>query len=174
MEEWRPVKDYEDLYEVSNMGRIRSLDRTSLDGRSLKGEIMKPTICSCGYSQIRLVKNGVRKSYMTHRLVAIAFIPNPNNLPEVNHKDENKLNNSIDNLEWCDRKYNVNYGTGIERCSNKLKKKVYCYDKDLNLVKIYNSTQETKEDGYQPSHVGDVALGKRKTHKGMIFKYEEV
>ena len=111
---------------------------------------------------------------MTHRLVAEAFIPNPNGFSEINHKDENKLNNTVDNLEWCDRIYNVNYGTGHDRGSDKLKKKVYCYDKDFNLIKIYNSAQETSEDGYQPSHVIDVALGKRKTHKNMIFKYEEV
>lgn len=171
---WRPIKGYEGLYEVSNMGRVRSLDWYDILGRKRKGKLIQNTICTCGYCQTGLTKDGKRKRYMTHRLVAEAFIPNPNGFSEINHKDENKLNNTVDNLEWCDRIYNINYGTGHDRGSDKLKKKVYCYDKDFNLIKIYNSAQETSEDGYQPSHVIDVALGKRKTHKNMIFKYEEV
>lgn len=106
-EVWKDIKDYEGLYQISNYGRIRSLNKT-------KGRIRKQSI-QRGYYYIWLSKNSKGKMYIVHRLVAQHFIPNPLHLPEVNHKDENKLNNNVDNLEWCDAKYNSNYGTRNER-----------------------------------------------------------
>lgn len=99
VEEWKDIKDYEGIYQVSNLGNIRNS----------KNKILHETITSKGYCVITLHKNGKRKKYKTHRLVAQAFLSNPNNLPQVNHMDENKFNNCVLNLEWCDNKYNSNY-----------------------------------------------------------------
>lgn len=113
IEEWRPVEGYEGLYEVSNTGRVRSFDRY-VKGKSYrlhKGKVLSPGKNSRGYLSAVLSYNGKHKSITVHRLVAQAFLPNPDNLPEINHKDEDKTNNSVDNLEWCDHKYNNNYGS---------------------------------------------------------------
>ena len=117
MEEWRAVPGYEGLYEVSNKGNVKSL---------IKNKIIKGFINRCGYILVGLSKNGIRKKITIHRLVAQVFIENPDNLPEVNHKDEDKANNSVDNLEWCDRKYNNNYGTANIRRRETLIKNGYC------------------------------------------------
>ena len=112
---WRPVVGYEGLYEVSSLGRVRSLDRyvKYSNGRINlhKGRILSPGKDTNGYLFVILTCNGKHKLIRVHRLVAQTFISNPDDLIEVNHKDEDKTNNSVDNLEWCDRKYNLNYGT---------------------------------------------------------------
>ncbi len=110
-EEWKDIKGYEGLYQISNLGRVKSLPKVRdlyfrTDERILALSTHK------GYLQVGLHKNNKRKLYRVHRLVAETFIPNPNNYKEVNHKDCNKQNNYIDNLEWCDRKYNVSYSKG--------------------------------------------------------------
>ena len=109
-EVWRPVRGYEGLYEVSNYGRVKSLKRNTAHER-----IMKPIKDSYGYLIVCLNKNGKQTNKKIHRLVAEAFIPNPNNLPQVNHKNEIKTDNRVENLEWCDNKYNTRYGTRGER-----------------------------------------------------------
>lgn len=114
---WKPVVGYEDLYEISNLGRVKSLERIVNDNggeKRLKEQILKPSYVG-GYYKIRLYINRKHKDYSIHRLVAQAFIPNPDNLPIINHKDENKLNNTVENLEWCTIKYNNTYGTVIEK-----------------------------------------------------------
>ena len=112
---WRPVVGYEGLYEVSNTGRVRSLDKYDSMNRFLRGRILRLFTDGLGYLRAQLYSNSKRKSFLVHRLVAQAFILNPDNLPQVNHRDENPSNDNVDNLEWCDGKYNVNYGTRIDR-----------------------------------------------------------
>lgn len=114
MEEWRAVPGYEGLYEVSNMGNVRNVRRNTL---------LKLSKTNDGYIQVWLYKNGIRNRFQVHRLVCQAFLPNPDNLPQVNHRDEVKINNRVENLEWCDGKYNVNYGTRQERYRNTMLEK---------------------------------------------------
>lgn len=126
-EKWLSIVGYEGVYEVSNLGRIKSLPRgKQWPYRQTHNNIRKPHLTNKYYS-VNLSKNGKTKWHLVHRLVAMAFLPNPDNLPCINHKDENRLNNfiaikkdgSVDfeksNLEWCSYKYNANYGTGIQR-----------------------------------------------------------
>lgn len=111
MEEFRTIAGYEGLYSVSNLGNVRN---------DLTGKILKPYPNHHNYLRVRLCKNAKAKGYFIHRLVAFAFIPNPDpdNFPEVNHLDEDKTNNRVENLEWCNRKYNANYGTARQRQSD--------------------------------------------------------
>ena len=137
MEIWKDIKGYEGLYQVSNLGRVKSLERIIINSigkkKTVNEIILKPIQISKNitYVRVNLCKNGIKKLYSVHRLVAEAFIPNPNNLPEVNHKDENKQSNFVyinengtvdlekSNLEWCTAKYNMNYGTARERMIEK-------------------------------------------------------
>ena len=111
IEEWRSIEGYEGLYEVSNTGRVRSLDRYDNRNYFRKGKVLSPGKDTVGYLFVILTCNGKRKAINVHRLVAKAFIENPDNLPQVNHKDEDKTNNNVDNLEWCTAKYNNKYGS---------------------------------------------------------------
>lgn len=110
------MEGYEGKYQVSNLGRIKSLSYRNT-GIS---KILVPKI-NKGYYEIGLYLNGIRKMFFVHRLVALTFIPNPNNLPQINHIDEDKTNNCVDNLEWCTQAYNNIYGTRLERVSSSLK-----------------------------------------------------
>ena len=113
---WKEIKGYEGRYQISSLGRVKSLNYN----KTGKEDILSPGNIR-GYLHVRLSKEGKSKPFQVHRLVALHFIPNPNNYPEVNHKDENKQNNTVDNLEWCDRKYNCNYGTRTQRSSESRK-----------------------------------------------------
>ena len=119
IEFWKDIKGYEGFYQVSNLGRVKSLSRSIYYSKGYtvyrKGKIKKPSFDKNGYPQIGLCKNGTVITRKIHRLVAEAFIPNPENKPEINHKDENKTNNYVDNLEWVTEKENVNYGYGAKR-----------------------------------------------------------
>lgn len=111
MEEiWKDIKYYEHYYQVSSLGKLRSLDRVDCNGNHRKGKPLKLFCDKDGYLIASLSKAGVAKHYKVHRIVAEAFIPNPNKLPQINHKDENKQNNRVDNLEWCTAQHNINYG----------------------------------------------------------------
>lgn len=151
MEEiWKDIKEYEQLYQISSHGNVKSLNYRN----SGKSQILKNHIMKNGYQQIKLCKQQPNKRYYIHRLVAEAFIPNPNNLPCVNHKDENPSNNHVDNLEWCTYEYNNNYGTVKERISKtqlnnpKLSKKVYQYTLDGKFVKEWESMNECERNGF--------------------------
>lgn len=120
---WKDIEGYEGLYQISNLGRVKSLEKyvnTAIKNNTKvkrKEQILKQYNKN-GYLQVTLTHNNKRKYFGVHRLVANAFIPNLNNYPQVNHKDENTLNNCVDNLEWCTAKYNCNYGTRNSRICN--------------------------------------------------------
>ena len=143
---WRPIRDWEGIYEVSDLGRVRSLDRwieyISKYGKPYKvwtkGRILALKI-SKGYCLAHLSYQGKAIHKTVHRLVAEAFIPNPDNLPEINHKDENTTNNAASNLEWCEQLYNIHYGTGIERRASKKRKVIAKYTKDGTYICTYDS-----------------------------------
>lgn len=171
MEEiWLPIKGYEGLYEVSNLGNVRSLNYK----RSGKiGNIIK-NIDKKGYVFVTLYKNGKHKSHKVHRLVAEAFIPNWFNEPQINHKDENPKNNNVDNLEWCDCSYNINYGTRNYKVSSSLSKIVLQFTLDGEFIREWNTSKELKINGFQQSAISRCCCGERKFHKGYIWKYKEV
>lgn len=176
---WRPIKGYEGWYEVSSYGNVRSLDRLVIhsEGRKRlwKGKIMKLCHLNNGYLNIELSKNCVKKHHSIHRLVAEAFIPNPDNLPIVNHKDENPNNNHVSNLEWCTRSYNINYGTRNEKVAVKLSKPVFQIDKITNeVITEYPSAAEAvRQTGFNYKHISACCNGKRKTAGGFKWQYKE-
>ena len=126
---WKDIQGYEGIYQVSSHGRVRSLDRIVVrpNGNGdyfAKGKIIYVVLTKWGYNEVHLHKDNKTKIYKVHRLVAQTFIENPNNLPCVNHIDENKTNNNVNNLEWCTYKYNNNYGTKKKRQGEKIKMKI--------------------------------------------------
>ena len=160
IEELKDIKDYEGEYAITRDGRVWSYK---------SNKFLKPKLVG-GYHQVNLYKDKKRKNYFIHRLVAEAFIPNPKGLPQVNHKDEDKSNNCVENLEWCDAKYNANYGTRTERAAKKLSKPVYCEELD----KIFRSGAAAgRELGLDPSSILKCCKGKRKTIGGYHWMYAE-
>lgn len=130
---WKDIKNYEGLYKISNLGRVKSLPKYA--GRSYRKEkILKTYLDKNGYVKVILCKNNKTRFLSIHRLLAEAFIPNPNDYPQINHKDENKQNNSLNNLEWCTCKYNINYGTRTKRDVEKRKMKREQKQKLLDLL----------------------------------------
>lgn len=170
MEEWRNIKDYEGLYQVSNMGNVKTLKYKGFNIEKL----LKPILQTNGYLYVQLYKDGNPRIYRVHRLVAEAFIPNPDNLSEVNHINENKTDNRVGNLEFCSHQYNCNYGTGIQRSVEKRSKTVYQYTMDGELVKEYPSVNEAaRQNSYDRSNITNCCNGKRKTAHGYKWKYKE-
>lgn len=140
MEEiWKDIRGYEGTYQISNCGRVKSLCRR----RRKEDKILKALLNSRDYLQVNLYKNGKMFRYLIHRLVAEAFIPNPNKLPCINHKDENKQNNYVNNLEWCTYQYNNNYGTRPDRVSqnNYFSKTILQYSKENVFIKEWKNTR---------------------------------
>ena len=133
-EEWKDIEGYEGIYQISNYGNVKSLERDIIDKsgkkRHNKERILKHNIDKYGYVYYWLYNNGYKKCIKGHKLVAKYFLPNPYNLPIINHKDENKSNNNVDNLEWCTYEYNLNYGTR----SKKYIKSVNMIDINTNLI----------------------------------------
>lgn len=179
---WKDIEGYPN-YQVSNLGNVRNLNFN----RTSKTKVLKSCIDGKGYQYVALYKDSKRKCSKVHRLVAQAFLPNPNNYKEVNHKDEVKTNNCVKNLEWCDAKYNVNYGTRTDRATqhpnykhrlgvlgkdNPNSKRVYQYTKIGEFVKLWNCTSEVERElGFFSSSISSCANGKRKTAYGFIWKY---
>lgn len=117
IEEWKDIKGYEGMYQVSNLGRIKSLDRKDSRGNFVKGKILKTSLNGKGYRCLKLSKNGIRKPFRVHRLVAETFIPNPDNLPCIDHINTIKTDNRVENLRWCTLKENMNNPITKETCS---------------------------------------------------------
>ena len=179
-EVWKDIKRYEGYYQISNKGNVRSVEREVIysNGRHYiyPSKIIKTFQDKKGYILVTLSKSNKLKTMKVHRLVAEAFIENLYNLPQVNHKDEDKTNNKVENLEWCDSKYNNNYGTKIKRFikknrNNKLSKPVYQYDLHGNLIKEWPSSHECGRNGFDASSVSLCCNGKLKTHKGYIWSF---
>lgn len=178
VEVWRDIEDYVGSYQISNFGRVRSLERIeNCRGRGKrlnKGRFLKQFNGKDKYKFVSLCKYGKTKQCSVHRLVAQAFIPNPDNLPCINHKDENKSNNSVNNLEWCTIAYNNNYGTAIQRRVEKQSKPVLQYTLNGEFVNEYPSVMETaRQTGILQSNISMCCLGKRKTAKGFIWRYKK-
>ncbi len=145
MEEWRDIQGYEGRYQVSNLGRVKSLERLDTIGRKVSDKILTQRKTKDGYIYVVLSDDGMNVFFLVHRLVVSAFLYNDSNYDEVNHMDENKENNSADNLEWCDRIYNSRYGTRNKRASDKMSKTVYQYDVCGNLIKEWTSAVEASK-----------------------------
>ena len=161
---WKDVAGYEGLYQVSDKGRIYSVERIDSRGHRRRGRVLKPVNNGHGYLQVGLCKGGTRKRKLMHRLVADAFIPNPKGFLEINHKDENKLNNRVENLEWCTREHNINYGTRTEKTS----KKVRAVEIKTGEVVTFNSTREAGRKGYNQGNVSMACRGTHKTRTGKL------
>lgn len=179
---WKQVPGYEGLYMVSDRGRVKSLDRYVKHwrgGLSLKpGRILKPGKDRCGYLHVILCNDGKNTKHLVHRLVAMAFIPNPKNLPEVNHKNEDKTDNRVENLEWVSHKYNSNHGTRNERISStmtngKQSKTVLQFTSEGEFVREWQSTMECGRNGFAQSSVCMCCNGKLKQYKGFTWSYKD-
>lgn len=178
-EEWRDIKGYEGLYQVSNLGRVRSLDRYTKSRwgtqKLEKGIIMKLSYDRDGYQIICLRRDAKNSRFRVHRLVAEAFIDNPYNYPLINHKDENKANNCVNNLEWCSHKYNVNYGSCIEKRIKKTRndphrsKAIRCIETGI----IYPSIMEVQRLlGYDASFIGKCCKGRSRYATAYGYHWE--
>ena len=137
---WKDIPGYEGLYQISNLGQVKSFRKSTKYGCQNE-YILKPNIASHGYKQVTLYKDTVKHKFLVHRLVASAFISNPNNLPQINHKDENRLNNYVDNLEWCTAEYNNAYGTARVRSIDTISKPIEQVTIDGKIVAVYRSTR---------------------------------
>ena len=169
---WRTVVikgEIYDKYQVSNLGRILSLNYRGTG----KAKLMEPFDNGHGYLQVHLSKNKITKNFLVHRLVAQTFIPNPNNLTEVNHIDEDKTNNRVDNLEWKSHKGNCNHGTRIERISKTQSKKVLQFTLDGVFVREWSSTHECGRNGFNQGNIVSCCNGKQKSAYGFIWRYKE-
>ena len=177
MEKWKPIPGYEGYYEVSSIGRVRSIDRIVQNGAWAKpvyGRILKLNN-NDGYMYCSLCKDGKPKPHKVHRLVALAFVPNPNNLPYINHKNEDKGDNRVENLEWCTKWYNEHYGNFSQKISAIKREKarsVVQYDLQGNFVRKYSCLTEVKEYGFNSDVAGDCCRGKTVTHNGFVFRFE--
>lgn len=174
-EVWKDIPGYEGLYQVSNLGRVKSMG----NDKSKKEKLLNSEKTIWGYLRVCLYKNNVSRHYSIHKLVASTFIHNPENLPCINHKDCNRTNNNVSNLEWCTQKYNVNYGDCLnKRINTKNKNKTYGAQKpvvqislDNKPIKIFSSISETDFYGFNHGAVSACCLGKRKNHKGYKWMF---
>jgi hypothetical protein len=162
IEIWKDIEDFEGMYQVSSFGRVRSLDRQVRNGHGYyvrRGRMLKPRATSNGYLQVAL-SNQTQK--LVHRLVADAFIPNKDNLPQINHKDENKKNNHLENLEWCTPAYNNCYNGRSQRIAEKRKKAVRC----IETGQIFKSIKEAEKAVGVVGSITPCIHGRTKTAAG--------
>ena len=183
VEEWRPVKGYEGLYEVSNHGRVRSLDRWQYNPVAAthrtfhEGHVMNGVVSKRGYRMVGLrQESGKRKNCLVHRLVATTYIPNPDNLPFVNHKNYDQLDNRVENLEWCTPTYNVHYGRAdaIRQHNQPKRKQVAQYTKDGAYITTHKTLQSAaKVVGSTRQLIRECANGNIYSAGGYRWKYVE-
>lgn len=159
---WKDIKGYEGLYRISNTGKVYSVRNNKL---------FVSCTCGAGYQKVVLSDNGVYKNHLIHRLVATHFLENPQNLPMVNHIDENKKNNHVNNLEWCSHKYNMNHGTRTERAAKKLRKKIRGTSIDEQEVIELDSITDGEKNGFSRLGITACLKGRNKTHKGYTWEY---
>ena len=188
MEEiWKEIEGYPN-YQVSNMGRIKRLS-TGYYRRTEK--ILKPQLQNNGYLHIKLSQKDKTKCILVHRLVAQVFIPNPNNLAQVNHINEDKTDNRVENLEWCDRKYNINYGNGISKRvkTNKengtykkigeinyknFSKSILQFSKDNSFIRRWDCIMDVQRElGYDNRQICSCLKNRQKTAKGFKWVYAD-
>lgn len=177
---WKDIEGYEGLYQVSNLGRVKSLERrvrAKKPGTTqrIKERIRKFSYTTEGYAYVVLSKEGVHKTILVHRLVADAFVPNPDNLPCVNHKDEDKKNDTSDNLEWCTYSYNNTY-KDVHRRRNldNVKRMVIQYDLEMNEIKRWSLMSDAcREYNIGPGNMAKCCKGERVHCAGFKWRYYE-
>lgn len=170
MEIWKDVEGYEGLYQISSKGRVKSLGNGS-SGNS-KEKILKGLNDKYGYLQVNLYKEGKQKTFKVHRLVAKAFLDNPYNLPQVNHKDEDKTNNCVDNLEWCNCEYNINYGTRTERFIKSKSIPILQFSKNGEFIRRWDGIRQIERElGINRNPISKCCKGKQKTAWNFIWRY---
>lgn len=184
---WKDIKDYEGSYQVSNFGRVRSLDRSYIKSDGVlehrHGQLMTLKLDKDGYYMVGLrLHNKPKKCFRVNILVAKTFIENPHNYDQINHKDENKLNNNVENLEWCDSKYNNNYGhrtENIQITKSKLhsygaRKPVLQFDLNGKLIHEWQSASEIERQlNYSGSHINQCCHYQRNKANGYIWRFKE-
>lgn len=164
MARWKAIKGYNNQYWISDEGNVMSLKN--------KGRLLKPNLMNTGYYSVNLCKNGKLQLRLIHRLVAEAFIPNPDNLPCVNHKNEIKTDNRVENLEWCSYSYNNKYNNLEERKAISRSKPVIQYDMQGNFIRKWlSATEVERQMGYFNQNIQTCCQGKRKTAYGFKWKY---
>ncbi|RDF91113.1 endonuclease [Lacticaseibacillus paracasei] len=166
---WKDIKDCEGLYQVSNLGRVRSLERIDASGHHRKGIMLAGGLCG-GYRSIILYRDGGAESKLIHRLVAEAFIPNPDGLPEVNHLDEDKMNNAVSNLEYCTRQYNLAYGTRNERIAKSQEQTIHVVTSSGHRYYFGSVKEAAKLLGLWPQDITNCLHGRAKHHGGFSFE----
>lgn len=177
-EEWKDIPIANGAYQISNLGRVKSVQRVARNGRTINERILKTRINKRGYEYVCIQADGKRTAIKIHREVAKAFIQNPFCYKEVNHKDENKVNNRAENLEWCDRTYNARYGTAIKRAADKRRenhvKRINQYDINGKFLRSWKSpVYVERESGKKMRATNIIACCKGKYHTsyGYVWKY---
>ena len=172
-EVWKDIPNYEGLYQVSNLGRVKSFRKSTKFG-SQPEYILKPNLANNGYMQVTLYNNAKRHKFLVHRLVAIVFLPNPDNLPQINHKDEDRQNNEVSNLEWCTAEYNNAYGTAKIRAIDTISKPVEQLTYDGKVIAIYRSARIASEIlGIKKPSITN-AICKKYQSNGYYWRYSSV
>lgn len=175
---WKAVEGYSGAYEISSDGRVRSLNYGGVKGRVKE---LSPYDGGNGYLRVDLYLNKTSKKCKVHRLVAEAFLPNQNDLPQINHIDENTHNNVVENLEWCTAKYNMNYGTrsarggakaALSNLNGKLSKPVEALDRETSQVILnFPSMMEAHRRGFDCGQISKCCKDSRKSHRGLLWRY---
>ena len=176
MENWKEIKDYEGYYEISDYGNIRSVAhkvKTKCGAyRKSPGRMLIQKTTAKGYKQAHLSKGGEAKWFLVHRLVAMAFVPNPNNFPQVNHKDEDKMNNRYDNLEWVTPSDNCKYGHRNDNIIARTRKCVSQFSLDGTFLRTFKTLNgAARETKIGASHICCVCKGKRDQAGGYKWEY---